>query len=44
MARFGVIVTDSGLQYTVITKAVDLKPMTTDTAHYVGTLTDRSVE
>jgi len=41
----GVTVTDSGLQYSVITKASGAKPKATDTVtvHYVGTLTDGTV-
>ena len=41
----GVIVTDSGLQYSVITAASGEKPTATDTVtvHYVGTLTDGTV-
>ncbi|TEW51215.1 FKBP-type peptidyl-prolyl cis-trans isomerase [Psychromonas algicola] len=41
----GVTVTDSGLQYSVITKASGPKPKATDTVtvHYVGTLTDGTV-
>lgn len=38
----GVMVTDSGLQYSVVTKAEGQKPAATDTVtvHYVGTLID----
>jgi len=41
----GVTVTDSGLQYSVITKASGPKPKANDTVtvHYVGTLTDGTV-